>query len=208
MRIAVIGSGRLGGALAQGWARAGHAVIVGSRHPEGRSIDGVPVAAIAAATEGAEVVVNATPGAESLALLTAEPAGFLDGRVLLDVSNADDGTGRLAYPHDSLAERLQAAFPAARVVKSLNTFNRTVMVDPGILPERTTVFVSGDDADAKALVSSLLEDLGWLRADILDLGGLPTARATEHMIALYYAIRDALGTRDFNVRVVSNPDDH
>ena len=203
MRVAVVGNGRLGGVLANGWARAGHWVVIGSRNPvtdDGRALG---VAAIHEAAADADVVVNATPGAHALDLLTAQPSGWLDGRVLLDVSNADDGRGALTYPDGSLAERIQDAFPRAAVVKALNTFNRTIMVDPGLLPEPTTVFMSGDHADAKATVGSLLSDLGWQNEQILDLGPLRTAQAVEHMIPLYYAIRDALGTRDFNYRVVS-----
>ncbi|GAA2005103.1 NADPH-dependent F420 reductase [Microbacterium ulmi] len=204
MRIGVIGNGRVGRTLAEGWAAVGHDVRLGSRDP-GRGVAGsVPVVGLAEAAESAEVVVNATPGAHSVSLLGAEPAGWLDGTVLLDVSNADDGAGALVYPDGSLAERLQAAFPAARVVKSLSTFSRTVMVDPGILPKPTTVFLSGDDPEAKRVVATLLEDLGWAPEQLLDLGGLLTARAVEHMIGMYYAIRDAVGTRDFNVAVVWN----
>lgn len=200
MRIGVIGSGRVGAALAEGWTRAGHDVRIGSRHPVPTASP--PTMAIADAAAGADVVVNATPGARSLGLLGAQPAGWLDGAVLLDVSNADDGSGTLTYDEGSLAERLQEMFSATPVVKALNTFSRTVMVDPALLPDRTTVFVSSDDANAKDLVRALLRDLGWQDDDILDLGGIATARAVELALPLYYAVRDAIGTRDFNYRVV------
>jgi predicted dinucleotide-binding enzyme len=205
MRIAVIGSGHAGGTLAAAWAGAGHDVVIGSRHPEGRAVAGIPVDTIAAAVVGADVVVNATPGMESVALLSSQPDGWLDGVVLLDIGNADDGAGTLAYPDSSLAEKLQAAFPRTRVVKSLNTLECTVMVNPGLLPEPTTVFLSGDDAAAKRVVAGLLVDLGWDQSQLLDLGALRTARATEHLIPLYYALRDSLGTPDFNYRVVLTP---
>jgi 8-hydroxy-5-deazaflavin:NADPH oxidoreductase len=205
MRIAVIGSGHAGGTLAAAWARAGHDVVIGSRNPTITAVAGVPVDTIPGAAAGAEVVVNATPGMESVALLTSQPDGWLDDVVLLDVGNADDGAGVLAYPRGSLAEELQAAFPRARVVKSLNTMECTVMVNPRLLPEPTTVFLSGDDAGAKRVVAGLLSDLGWHDSQLLDLGALRTARATEHMIPLYYALRDALGTPDFNYRVVRVP---
>jgi hypothetical protein len=202
MRIAVLGSGNLGSTLAAGWARAGHDVVLGSRRADGRSFDGVPVDGIAEAAAGADVVVNATPGMQSVALLTAQPEGWLDGRILLDAGNADDGTGKLAYPDGSLAEELQAAFPRARVVKTLNTLECTVAVNPRLLPEPSTLFLSGDDEEAKRAVLGLLEDLGWDASHVLDLGGLRTARATEHLIPLYYALRDSLGTADFNYRVI------
>jgi predicted dinucleotide-binding enzyme len=202
MRIAVLGSGNLGSTLAAGWARAGHDVVLGSRRADGRSVDGVPVDGIAEAAAGADVVVNATPGMQSVALLTAQPEGWLDGRILLDAGNADDGAGKLAYPDGSLAEELQAAFPRARVVKTLNTLECTVAVNPRLLPEPSTLFLSGDDEEAKRAVLGLLEDLGWDASQVLDLGALRTARATEHLIPLYYALRDSLGTADFNYRVI------
>jgi predicted dinucleotide-binding enzyme len=128
--------------------------------------------------------------------------------VLLDIGigNADDGTGKLAYPDGSLAEELRSAFPRTRVVKSLDTLECTVMVNPGLLPEPTTVFVSGDDVDAKRVVVGLLRNLGWDDSQVLDLGPLRTTRATEHMIPLYSALRDALHTTDFTVRVVARRD--
>jgi len=202
MRIAVIGSGQAGSALAAAWARAGHDVVIGSRHPESRADVGVPIDTISRAAAGADVVVNATPGMESVALLSSQPAGWLDGVVLLDIGNADDGTGTLAYPNGSLAEELQAAFPRTRVVKGLNTLECTVMVNPRLLPEPTTTFVSGDDVDAKRAITGLLLDLGWDGSQVLDLGALGTARATEGLIGMYCALRDSLGTADFNYRVV------
>jgi predicted dinucleotide-binding enzyme len=206
MRIAVLGSGRLGGTLASAWAQAGHQVVIGSRSGN-RELDGVAVLTIPDAARDADVVVNATPGAHAVELLTAQPDGWLDGRVLLDVSNIDEDSGDAVPSGPSIAERLQDAFPRAAVVKSLNTFSRTVMVDPDLLPQRTTIFVSGESPQAKALVATLLRDLGWGPNDILDLGGIRTARAVEHMIRMYYALRDSLGTRDFNIRVVTRPQD-
>lgn len=202
MRIGVIGSGRVGTTLATAWAAVGHEVRLGSREPDPSAP--VPTVAIPEAADGADVVVNTAPGTHAIALLTAQPAGWLDGTVLWDVSNADDGAGRLAYAEGSLAEHLQRAFPRAGVVKALNTFSRTVMVNPQLLPEPTTVFVSGDDDRAKDRVRALLNDLGWPDDSILDLGGIVTARAVELALPLYYAVRDAIGTKDFNYRVVWN----
>lgn len=203
MEIAVLGSGRVGGTLADGLTRAGHVVRIGSRDPRSnKHSPTAPIFSLAEAAAGATVVINATPGSVSVATLTSQPLGWLDDKVLLDVSNADDGAGKMTYSDGSLAERLQEAFPSTAVVKSLNTFNRTIMVNPGLLPEPTTVFVSGDDRGAKSTVGSLLGDLGWHESQILDLGQLSTARSVENLIQLYYAVRDAVGTRDFNYRVV------
>ena len=89
-------------------------------------------------------------------------AEALAGRILVDVSNPLDFSGGFpptlsVVDTDSLAEQIQRALPGARVVKSLNTLTADLMVHPESLPEATSVFVSGDDADAKAVVTDLPE---------------------------------------------------
>jgi hypothetical protein len=103
---------------------------------------------------------------------------------------------------DSLAERIQRAFPAARVVKALNTMNALVMVNPGRLGGGGhTVFVCGDDPQAKALVTRILtEGLGW--RDVIDLGDLTAARATEMVLPIWLRLMGALQTPMFNLKVV------
>ena len=127
-----------------------------------------------------EVVINATEGGHSLDALGAARAGDLAGKILIDVANPLDFSGgmppTLLWSNtDSLAERIQAAFPEARVVKALNTANAQVMVDPGRLPEPTAMFVAGNDQTARDWVrSELLENwLGWRQ--VLDLGDLTGA---------------------------------
>lgn len=206
MRIAIVGSGLLGRSLGEAWAAAGHDVVLGSRTPTPTSPPALPIRSVADAATDAKVVVNTVPGSHAVAALTAQPAGWLDGKILLDVCNPDDGDAPIEHAGGaSIAEQLQESFPGARVAKALNTFSRLIMVDPDRLHEPTTVFVSGDDSIAKQSVRALIEDLGWAPEQLLDLGPLRTARATEGMIAMYYAVRDALGTREFNYRVVSVP---
>jgi predicted dinucleotide-binding enzyme len=99
-----------------------------------------------------------------------------------------------------LAEQIQREFPETRVVKSLNTMNASVMVDPGSLGAESSVFVSGDDAEAKRVVTSLLTELG--HTDVIDLGDIATARGAEMYLSLWLRLRGSLGTAQFNVRVV------
>ncbi len=131
----------------------------------------------------------------------------LAGKVLVDVSNALDfgGGGPPVVgvaADDSLGERIQAAFPDARVVKALNTMNASLMVAPASIDESTNVFVCGDDDQAKATVIELLETFGWLSADIIDLGDISAARGAELYVALWVRLMGALGTPSFNIRVV------
>jgi predicted dinucleotide-binding enzyme len=216
MEIAVLGTGPVGRTLAARLDALGHAVTVGTRDPgatavraehAGWSADhpGVHLAAFEDAVGDAPVVVNACAGAVTLDVLGRVGAERLAGRVLLDVSNALDHSG--GFPptlfvkdDDSMAETIQRAFPGTRVVKSLNTMNAGLMAHPARLPEGSTVFVSGDDSDAKATVTALLTEMG--HTDVLDLGNIRTARGPEMYVALWLRVWGALGTLDFNIKVV------
>lgn len=85
-------------------------------------------------------------------------------------------------------------------MKSLNTLNVELMVQPDLLGEPSTVFVSGDDAEAKSTVTQLLTELG--HRDVLDLGGIETSRGVEMYFTLWRQTAAALGTARFNLRVV------
>jgi 8-hydroxy-5-deazaflavin:NADPH oxidoreductase len=218
VNIAVLGTGAVGRAVAGRLAGLGHEVTIGTRDPgetSGRDDysawvaehDGVRLTTFAEAAGAAELVVNAAGGDVSLGILEQAGAG-LDGKVLLDISNPLDHSQ--GFPprlfvkdDDSLAEMIQRAHPGARVVKSLNTMNNALMADPQRLGEDTTVFVSGDDADAKATVTELLRSMG--HGDVIDLGGLETARGAEMWLPLWIRMAMALGGADFNLKIVRGP---
>jgi 8-hydroxy-5-deazaflavin:NADPH oxidoreductase len=208
MRIAVIGTGNAGRALAGGFRRIGHDVVVGTRDPDATAQreewagSDLPLASFGDAATDADLVVNATGGQVSLDALAEVN---LDGKVLLDVSNPLDFSEgfppRLSVADtDSLAEQIQRAHPEARVVKSLNTVTASVMVDPGSLPETSTIFVAGDDPLARETVRQLLTDLGWV--DIVEFPTLDAARGAEMWLPLWVRLMGALGTAEFNVRLV------
>ena len=211
MRIAVLGTGIAGRTLAQTFGRLGHEVVVGTRDPEvtrGRddwTLD-LPLAAYSEVAEGADLVVNATNGLASLAVLRTVGAEALAGKVLLDVANALDASQgfppRLAVADgDSLAEQIQRAFPDTRVVKSLNTVNCAVMVDPKRVGDGlTTMFVAGEDVRARETVVSLLGQLGWF--DIIEFGHLSAARGMEMWLPLWIRLMGRLGAVDFNLKIV------
>jgi predicted dinucleotide-binding enzyme len=160
-----------------------------------------------AAAHGA-IVINATAGGHSLEALEAAGGGNLAGKILVDVANALDFSHgmppTLLFSNtDSLAERIQAAFPEARVVKTLNTTTATVMVEPALLGEPTTMFVAGDDQAAKDWVRlELLEDwFGWRH--VLDVGDLTAARGLEMWLPLWLRLMGATGSAAFNLRIVT-----
>lgn len=224
MNIAVLGTGMVGRTIAGRLAGLGHSVVVGTRDPEATRSrtepDGmgnppfsawhaehpeVGLATFAEAASAAEVVVNASNGATTLELLRLAGAENLAGKPLLDIANPLDFSQGfpptlLVKDTDSLAEQVQRSFPEAKVVKALNTLNAHLMVEPKLLGETSTVFVSGDDADAKATIVSLLESFG--HEDVIDLGGLETARGTEMWLPLWLRLMNTLGTAQFNIKVV------
>ena len=118
------------------------------------------------------------------------------------IAKADGTLDLFICNDDSLGERIQAEFPATKVVKTLNTTNTYLMSDPGQLGGGDhTIFVSGNDADAKARVAAWLREwFGWM--DIIDLGDITTARGTEMLLPLWVRLMTALGTAEFNFKVV------
>ncbi|MFB7517781.1 NADPH-dependent F420 reductase [Streptomyces sp. NPDC056144] len=212
MKIAVLGTGEVGRRIAGRLAGLGHEVTLGSRTADNADAakwaeeSGGAHGTFADAAASAELVVNATGGLVSLAALEAAGAENLRGKVLVDVSNPLDFSqgfppNVVTFDGLSLAEHLQKAFPEARVVKTLNTMSNTVMVEPGLVPGDHNVFVSGDDEDAKAVVTGLLGSFGWPADRVLDLGDLSSARATEQVLPIWLRLYGVLGTGDFNFAV-------
>lgn len=224
MNIAVLGTGMVGQALAGRLDELGHAVTVGTRDPQGtlartqpdamgnppfsawhQEHPAVAVATFRDAAAAADLVCHASSGAAALEVLGSAGAENLRGKPLVDVSNPLDFSA--GFPPtlfvkdtDSLAEQIQRAFPEARVVKTLNTLNASLMVHPQSLGQSSSIFVSGDDDDAKATVVGLLRSFG--HDDVIDLGGLETARGTEMMLPIWLRLMGALGTAGFNFKVV------
>lgn len=215
----------VGRALAGRLAELGHDVVVGTRDVEEtlgrtdpdtmgnppfgewhRAHEAVRLVPFAEAGGHGELVVNATNGEGSLSALEAVGAANLAGKVLIDVANPlDFSQGRppiLSVCNiDSLGEQIQRAYPEAQVVKTLNTMNAYVMVDPARVPGSHNVFVAGDDQASKATVKGLLGEFGWRDEQIIDLGGIRTARGTEMYLPLWLSLWGALGSGDFNIAV-------
>jgi predicted dinucleotide-binding enzyme len=226
MRIAVLGTGVVGRTVAVALVRLGHDVTIGTRDPAALAArtepDGmgnppfstwhadhgdVGVRAFADVGEGADLIVNATLGTGSIPALEAVGAEALRGRTILDISNPLDFSkgfppSLFVSNTDSLAEQIQAAFPEANVVKSLNTVTAALMVDPmSLAAGEHAMFVCGNDDRAKAEVTQLLQEFGWRQ--IVDLGDLTAARSLEMYVPLWLRLYQTLGTPMVNVAVVS-----
>lgn len=224
MKIAVLGTGTVGRTVAARLFGLGHDVVVGTRDPQATlartepdgmgnppysawAADqaGVSLATFADAAAAAELVVNATSGHGAMPALEAAGADNLTGKIVLDISNPLDFSN--GFPPtlfvkdtDSLGELVQRAFPQARVVKTLNTLTAELMVHPKNLGQESSVFVSGNDAAAKATVTALLESFG--HADVIDLGDISTARGTEMLLPVWLRLMGAFGTAAFNFKIV------
>ena len=214
MRYGVLGTGIVGRTLGTKLVQLGNEVCMGARAEGGQAALEWVASAGGSAREGTfteaaafgEVVICAVAGAHALSALGMAGADALRGKVLLDVSNPiAEGTG---FPPalsvcntDSVGEQLQRALLETRVVKTLNTVNCAVMVDPASVPGSHNVFVGGEDDAAKRVAVSMLSSFGWPEGSVIDLGGIETARGTEMYLALWIRLMRAVGTPSFNVSV-------
>lgn len=224
MRISVLGTGPVGKSNAARLVELSHEVSMGTRDPEATLARSEPdlfgnppirawlsehpevaLNTLPAAAAFGDVVVNATNGTGSISALEAAGEDNLAGKVLVDIANPLDFSHGMpptltVSNTDSLGEQIQRRFPESKVVKTLNTVNAFVMVDPRqVAGGDHTVFMSGDDLEAKTTVAGLLRSFGW--SDIVDLGGIDTARGTEMYLPLWVRLY-ALGSPAFNIKVV------
>lgn len=215
MRIGLLGTGMVGKAIGSKLVEVGHEVRMGSRTADSDEATGWTAAAGDRATHGTfadaaafgELLFNCTGGMVSLAACEAAGEDNIGDKVLIDVSNPLDFSHgmppSLAVANtDSVGEQLQRRFPSARVVKSLNTMNCAVMVNPAGVPGYHNVFVSGDDAEAKAVVAGILGQFGWPENAVIDLGDIKSARGAEALVLFWVFLRGALGDNQFNLGVV------
>ncbi len=226
MKIAIFGTGMVGQTLALALQAKGHQVTLGTRdvaqarantqpHPWGmpgfgtwyQANSGIALATFADAAASGELIINATKGAAVLEILQTVPAAALTGKVMLDAANALDFSQGMPprsavtdTPGASIGERLQAAHPQLRVVKGLNTLTASLMLNPaGVAGGDSTLFIAGNDDTAKASVVALLQTFGW--KDVLDLGDITAARATELMMPVWMRLWGQLGSTPFNFKI-------
>jgi len=226
MQIGIFCTGVVGQTLAGGLAAKGHDVMIGTRDPGAtlardtgtvasrttfREWQGanpsVKLGTFAGAARFGEALINATSGGGALPALEGAGADAMGDKILLDVSNPLDFSKGMpptlsVCNTDSLGEQLQRAFPHVRIVKTLNTLTAALMISPASVANGDhSIFVSGNDADAKANVKRWLgEWFGW--RDVIDLGDITTARGTEMLLPVWLRLWGALGTPMFNFKIM------
>jgi predicted dinucleotide-binding enzyme len=191
MKIAVLGTGRIGSILGKRWAAAGHDVVWGTRDPAGADVRalcaeaGASAAPVLEAAQGADVVVLALPHAAVAEVVPA--CGDLAGKVLIDCTNA---VGAGYVPDlggaESGAAQVAAMAPGARVVKAFNTLGNDVLeaLDPGATEGRPDAFVAGDTS-TREVVAELARGLGMT---MLYVGPLEAAPLVEHVALLWITL--------------------
>ena len=198
MKIAIIGTGNVGGVLGRRWAQAGHSVIFGSRTPSSVKVNEllkscgaeVTAASIAGAVAAAEVVVLATPWGVTGEVVKA--GGDWRGKIVLDTINplAQDLSGLTLGCTTSAAEMIAGWAHGARVVKAFNSTGAGNMADPSYGDQAATMFICGDDDAAKRTAGELAVQLGF---EVVDAGPLVMARALEPLALLWISLAYGAG---------------
>ena len=195
MKIGVIGSGTVGQVLAEGFLKHGHQVMLGTRDPRKPEVQkwlrehpGGQAGTFDEAARFAELAVLATLGSAAENAIALAGPDHLAGKVLIDTTNPIAGApvdGVLPFttgPNESLGEKVQAAAPKCRVVKAFNSVGAVHMIDPHYEQGTPTMFLCGNDGDAKSQVSEILRQFGW---EPFDCGSITSSRALEPLCILW-----------------------
>ena len=227
-RITVIGTGTVGQTFATRLAGLGHEVTMGTRDVTAKlspgqkdgsgnssfadwhaANKGIRLATFAEAAASGELIINATQGGAAVDALKTAGAKNLEGKTVLDVSNPLDFTKGMPPSlipglsnTNSLGEEIQRTFPAANVVKTLNTMWCGLMVNPALVAGGDhTNYICGNNTEAKESVKQLLYSFGWKKENILDLGDITAARGTEAVLPIWLRIWGATQNGAFNFKV-------
>ena len=214
MKIGILGTGIVGKTIGTKLVQLGHDVKMGSRTANNEKASEWVKASGASASQGTfaeaaafgELLFNCTSGMVSLEALKIAGASNMNGKILIDISNPLDFSKGMpptlsVCNSDSLGEQIQRAYPRVKVVKTLNTLNCNIMVNPSLVPGSHDIFVSGNDAGAKAKVIDILKSwFGW--KTVIDIGDITTARGTEMLLPIWIRLMGAFQTPNFNFKIV------
>ncbi|MEO6454445.1 MAG: NAD(P)-binding domain-containing protein [Ginsengibacter sp.] len=217
MKIGIIGTGIVSNTIGSALIAKGHEVKIGSRTKQNEKAaewvakhkENASHGTFADAAQFGEIIFNCTKGEHSLDALEAAGKINLASKILIDVSNPLDFSKgmppTLSIVNDSsLGEVIQNSFPETKVVKALNTLTCSLMIDPGKIANGDhNIFICGNDIDAREKVKYFLhENFHWKKENIIDLGDITNARGTEQLLPIWIRLMMALGTADFNFKIV------
>jgi 8-hydroxy-5-deazaflavin:NADPH oxidoreductase len=191
-KIGVIGSGVVGQTLAKGFQKHGYEVVIGTRSA-GKLADFTKETKIQevdfSTAASADIIVLAIGGSVAEEAIIQLGAERLAGKIILDATNPIAAkppvNGVIQFftgPNDSLMERLQAKAPAAHFVKIFSCVGSGFMVNPSFPGGKPTMFICGNNDDAKKMASKILDQFGWETAD---MGQVESARAIEPLCQLW-----------------------
>jgi 8-hydroxy-5-deazaflavin:NADPH oxidoreductase len=229
MRISVLGTGIVGQTFSSRLTGMGHDVVMGTRDVQVKMDEkekdrygnppirewmkdntAVKLVSFADSAAFGELIINATNGANSLNALDLATEENLRGKIIIDVSNPlDFSKGMPPFLLDglnntnSLGEEIQKEFPGARIVKTFNTMNCFIMVNPENVAGGNHVnFISGNDIEAKNSVRDFIRQFGWTDENIVDLGDITAARAQESFLLLWVRLLSTMNNPGFNIQIV------
>jgi 8-hydroxy-5-deazaflavin:NADPH oxidoreductase len=192
MKIAVLGAGNVGATLGNKLFKAGHDIRYGVPDPHEPKYKKLNAQTVKEAVRGAEVILLATPW--SAAQEALKESGDVSGKTIVDCTNPlkSDLSGLVIGQTDSAAEQIARWLPKAKVCKAFNQTGADNMADPVLEGRRSVMFVCGDDAQAKKVVLSLVDAVGF---EAVDAGPLMVARLLESlaMLWIHLAIKGGLG---------------
>ena len=226
MKISILGTGTVGQVIAAKLLKLGHHVSLITRDKEStkertkidpqsgfsfkewyENYQDIALLNYEETLADTDLFINATSGFGSIDALTSVGADKLADHILLDIANPLDFSKGMPPSlficnTDSLGETIQRTFPRLNVVKSLNTMNCSLMMNPRSLKKKHNVFLSGNNPAAKLVIRNLLEEIGWWEDSIIDLGDIKTARAAEQLLPIWINLWGVLGTAEFNFRII------
>lgn len=215
MKIGILGTGIVGKTIGSKLVSLGHEVKMGSRSATNEKAAEWVAASGANASQGTfadasafgEIIFNCTKGEITMDALALAGENNLNGKILVDISNPLDFSKGMPPTlsicnDDSLGETIQRKYPAVKVVKTLNTMNCNLMVNPASLAGDHSVFVSGNGAEAKAQVKKILSSFGWSEKNTIDMGDITTSRGTEQLLPIWIRLWGVLGSPAFNFNIV------